>query len=610
MGKVRPHRLYKKKNGKLYIKKGNKKVFINSSMSLQKIVDYVSKHLKTERIQPRKQVKKQETSKPLAVVPVSHNPKQDFAASILNNKSIDTPLNAVASLTNAVNNIKAPVKDNLYSEHVKASEAKVANEEAKQAEAKRMVATTDMDKYIKMVSLLLTTNLAKNDANPWSNQNANQNAVAGMPDNAEANMDPNATVPLVKQADGADAQAQADQLDLAMRRGDPANEEKDGELVQDAKTVENMAEAERQRQLVDDAMYAEEVRRRGRQVGQTVDHSSASIADLKWFVETTGLIDDIDYYKDMDVSTLKTELNSIIIGNNEHLEQPFKIIDMTPDMDRRRQEFYIKAHLETLRIADYQTKAMNMNDRFQAHDKQRQADERAEAKRKTKQKTANTQLETTLTTNQTPTIIDRITNALSPRKRGKDNAVIVPEPQSPGSEMKADGKGLTVDTIKDEGMTGQEIETVLKKKLHTFIPVIACDEIPSLCKYINGNTQEFGFIINSDPHNKSGCHWRSIYISRPKAEIDFYDSLTSEPTDECLTGLKILMNKMNDPLYYVLKINRVKYQSNTTSTCGAFALKFLDDMYHGKKFKEATGYDDHINGEKDINKYISRWNLI
>ena len=41
------------------------------------------------------------------------------------------------------------------------------------------------------------------------------------------------------------------------------------------------------------------------------------------------------------------------------------------------------------------------------------------------------------------------------------------------------------------------------------------------------------------------------------------------------------MNKMNDPLYYVLKNNRVKYQSNTTSTCGAFALKFLDDMYHG-----------------------------
>jgi hypothetical protein len=63
-------------------------------------------------------------------------------------------------------------------------------------------------------------------------------------------------------------------------------------------------------------------------------------------------------------------------------------------------------------------------------------------------------------------------------------------------------------------------------------------------------------------------------------------------------------------IYYVLKINKVKYQSNTTATCGAFDLKFLDDMYHGKKLKEATGYNDHVNGEKDINRYISRWAYI
>ena len=40
----------------------------------------------------------------------------------------------------------------------------------------------------------------------------------------------------------------------------------------------------------------------------------------------------------------------------------------------------------------------------------------------------------------------------------------MPDPQPSGKEMKADDKGLTVDTIKDDGMTGPEIETVLKKK--------------------------------------------------------------------------------------------------------------------------------------------------
>ena len=159
-------------------------------------------------------------------------------------------------------------------------------------------------------------------------------------------------------------------------------------------------------------------------------------------------------------------------------------------------------------------------------------------------------------------------------------------------------------------MTGQDIETILQKKLHTYIPVIASDEIATLCKYINKNTKEFGFIINSDPHDMPGHHWRSIYINRARAEICYYDSLTSDPSEECLRGLKALMKRMDDPLYYVLKINKVKYQSNTTATCGAFALKFLDDMYHGKKFKEATGYDDHVNGEKDIKRYISHWSYI
>ena len=56
-------------------------------------------------------------------------------------------------------------------------------------------------------------------------------------------------------------------------------------------------------------MYAEEVRRRGRQVGQTVDHSSASIADLKWFVEKSGLISDIKFISLLE--TMKTWKNHL-----------------------------------------------------------------------------------------------------------------------------------------------------------------------------------------------------------------------------------------------------------------------------------------------------------
>ena len=78
-----------------------------------------------------------------------------------------------------------------------------------------------------------------------------------------------------------------------------------------------------------------------------------------------------------------------------------------------------------------------------------------------------------------------------------------------------------------------------------------------------------------------------------------------------LAGIKLLVDKFQDPLYYKLKINMLKYQTDKTSTCGAFALRFIDDMYSGKPFKEASGFvDEHVAGEKSIRRYISRWGHI
>ena len=54
---------------------------------------------------------------------------------------------------------------------------------------------------------------------------------------------------------------------------------------------------------------------------------------------------------------------------------------------------------------------------------------------------------------------------------------------------------------------------------------------------------------------------------------------------------------MADPLYFKLKINKIKFQANDTSTCGPFALKFIADMYA----------DQHLEAEKSIRKYISKW---
>jgi hypothetical protein len=50
------------------------------------------------------------------------------------------------------------------------------------------------------------------------------------------------------------------------------------------------------------------------------------------------------------------------------------------------------------------------------------------------------------------------------------------------------------------------------------------------------------------------------------------------------------MRKIADPLYFKLKINRIKFQADDSSTCGPFALKFIADMYAHKKNKVATRF--------------------
>ena len=160
-------------------------------------------------------------------------------------------------------------------------------------------------------------------------------------------------------------------------------------------------------------------------------------------------------------------------------------------------------------------------------------------------------------------------------------------------------------------MTSDEIAQVLKKKTHHVIPVIASDQIATLLPLVNNKTQRFGFVINSQSEKKPGLHWKAIYFDRKKAEVCYFDSLVSEPTEAVMRGIKQIMRKMADPLYFKFKINRIKFQADDTSTCGPFALKFIADMYAGKQFKVATRFtDEHVSGEKSIRKYISRWGYV
>ncbi len=147
-------------------------------------------------------------------------------------------------------------------------------------------------------------------------------------------------------------------------------------------------------------------------------------------------------------------------------------------------------------------------------------------------------------------------------------------------------------------MNSDEIAQVLKKKTHHVIPVIASDQMATLLPLVNHTTKPFGFVITSRSENKPGLHWKAIYFDREKAEVCYFDSLVSEPTQAVMRGIKQIMRKMADPLYFKFNINRIKLQANDTSTCGPFALRFIPDMYAGKQFKVATRFtDEHVSGE-------------
>jgi hypothetical protein len=151
--------------------------------------------------------------------------------------------------------------------------------------------------------------------------------------------------------------------------------------------------------------------------------------------------------------------------------------------------------------------------------------------------------------------------------------------------------------VTNEGMNTSQIEDFLKNRTHHIIPCIAKDEMSTLLPYVHKGQKEFGFVRNTENHTQSGQHWKCCYINTETGECDYFDSLVSEPDKVFMKGITEIIRKIDPPIYLKLKINRVKIQSNTSANCGEFCCQFLDKMFHGGAFRQATFYDT-INGEK------------
>lgn len=161
----------------------------------------------------------------------------------------------------------------------------------------------------------------------------------------------------------------------------------------------------------------------------------------------------------------------------------------------------------------------------------------------------------------------------------------------------------------DRGLSNYQINSIMGK-YPEYLGTISHDQVgtqifPRLKEKSRG-----GFVINTDPARKLGEHWQAVFFdARPGGdhEVDFFDSY-GDPIDSRLrSDLADLAQRLNAGTYLKFKQNHIQYQNDRSSNCGWFAVKFLMDRFRGRPFSEASGWDDSVRGEANIERFKAQY---
>lgn len=173
--------------------------------------------------------------------------------------------------------------------------------------------------------------------------------------------------------------------------------------------------------------------------------------------------------------------------------------------------------------------------------------------------------------------------------------------------MAAQGKGPNA--IDRSGTLNNLQIDQLMKRYDGYLGTIANDEIPTVLNKIKPKSR-VSCIINTDNHNKPGRHWVAVFAdARPNGSqsIEYFDSFAEDPSKQVDDGIRDIAEKLDSDQYLKYKINHIVVQDDDTSNCGWFCVKFLMDRYRGIPFRECTGYDDHVKGEKGIEAFKNKF---
>ena len=166
-------------------------------------------------------------------------------------------------------------------------------------------------------------------------------------------------------------------------------------------------------------------------------------------------------------------------------------------------------------------------------------------------------------------------------------------------------------STQEGGLYNDQIDKMMSRFRPSYLGCIMKDQIKTILPEIK--TKRISFIINTQNHNQEGAHWQAVYIdSRDSPEssnsIEFYDSFGRTIDPSVLEDLKLVLKILKPSTVLKLKENKVIMQSDNSSNCGWFCVRFLLQRYRNKTFASATGWDDKFKvsevtkNEEEINK--------
>lgn len=138
-------------------------------------------------------------------------------------------------------------------------------------------------------------------------------------------------------------------------------------------------------------------------------------------------------------------------------------------------------------------------------------------------------------------------------------------------------------------LTTRDLNKLLRK-VKWYGGTFPCDMLP---KYIK---KPKSFIINLDPSYKTGSHWVALHFDTNN-QAHYFDSFGRNPPDTILSFIDSNSN--------YLKVNRYKYQGNSSIACGFFCILFILLVHDLNRFYRIFRKCKHIYNEKKVLKTIN-----